>query len=279
MHNSPEYLTPIDTTEPEFGDFLDELSLWSAPFGLELLKRVPVRTHQTILDIGAGTGFLTLELAQRCGESSTVIAVDPWAAAMVRLQRKSDRIGMTNLTLLQQDATDLPLRDQSVDVIVSNLGLNNFEDADAVLRTCRRVARDNATLVATTNLTGHMHEFYDVFREVMLHRGMDDRIAMLDMHIAHRGTIESVTQLLNRNGFEILSTDRNSFSMRFANGSTFLRHQFIRLGFMSGWKAIIPTSRHTEFFTELESCLNESAIQEGELSLTIPMACITAQCC
>jgi hypothetical protein len=52
------YLDPIDFEAPEFGDLYDELPLWSAPFGLWIVDHVPVGCGLTILDIGAGTGFL-----------------------------------------------------------------------------------------------------------------------------------------------------------------------------------------------------------------------------
>jgi hypothetical protein len=47
---------PIDLGTPEFGDLYDELPLWSAPFGLLLLDRVPLVAGSTIVDVGAGTG-------------------------------------------------------------------------------------------------------------------------------------------------------------------------------------------------------------------------------
>ncbi len=62
-----DYLEPIDMNDPAVGGMYDELPLWSAPFGLLLLDRVRMGTGLTILDVGAGTGFLTVELAQRCG--------------------------------------------------------------------------------------------------------------------------------------------------------------------------------------------------------------------
>jgi ubiquinone/menaquinone biosynthesis C-methylase UbiE len=136
-----EYLEPIDYRAPGFGTFHDELPLWSAPFGLLLLEHVPLRRGITILDVGAGTGFLTVELAQRCGADSTVIAVDPWAAGMERLRAKCERLGLVNVRLVETDAALLDLPDDSVDLVVSNLGLNNFEHADAVAATCFRVAR------------------------------------------------------------------------------------------------------------------------------------------
>jgi arsenite methyltransferase len=146
------YLEAIDYSHPQFGDLYDELPLWSAPFGLRLLDHVPMRSGLTILDVGAGTGFLTLELTQRCGSETTIIAVDPWTAGMHRLRRKLANLGLSNVVLLEQDAATLDLPDASVDVIVSNLGINNFENADAVLQTLYRVAKPGVGLFLTTNL-------------------------------------------------------------------------------------------------------------------------------
>jgi len=72
-----QYLAWVDFQAPGFGEFYDELPLWSAPFGLMLLERVAARSHTTILDVGASTGWLSVELAERCGPETTVIAVDP----------------------------------------------------------------------------------------------------------------------------------------------------------------------------------------------------------
>src|SRR5262245_17873823 len=97
---------PIDIGTPEFGDLYDELPLWSAPFGLLLLDRVPLRPGSVIVDVGAGTGFLSLDLAQRIS-GSTVHAVDPWGAACARLRRKIAQIGLTNVHVIEQDAVSL----------------------------------------------------------------------------------------------------------------------------------------------------------------------------
>ena len=158
------YLDKIDLTAPNSGDLFDELPLWSAPFGLLLLDRVPMNSGLTILDVGAGTGFLTIELAERCGPGTKVIAVDPWKAAMDRLRRKIEQRHLNNILLLDQDAATIDLRDASVDVIVSNLGINSFENPDAVLRACSRVAKPSATFLLTTNLVGHMAELYELYR-------------------------------------------------------------------------------------------------------------------
>ena len=78
------HFDPIDCESPNFGDLYDELPLWSAPFGLWILDRTPIGPGLTIADIGAGTGFLSIELAERCGVGSTVIAVSHRAVAFDR---------------------------------------------------------------------------------------------------------------------------------------------------------------------------------------------------
>jgi ubiquinone/menaquinone biosynthesis C-methylase UbiE len=67
----------IDWSAPEVAAHYDELPLWSAPFGLLLLKHLPLRPHLTVLDVGCDTGFPLLELAQRLGATCRVHGVDP----------------------------------------------------------------------------------------------------------------------------------------------------------------------------------------------------------
>ncbi|GAB3833052.1 methyltransferase domain-containing protein [Kribbella italica] len=240
----------------EVADQYDELPLWSAPFGQLILDRVPLRRGQTILDIGAGTGFLTIELAQR--SAARVIAVDPWADAMDVLRRKVEYLGLTDVELVVSDAASLDLPDESVDVVVSNLGINNFANASVVLAECRRVLRPGGHLLISTNLAGHMQEFYDVLRDHVDQQALDE-------HLAHRATIDGTLELLRSAGFEA-SVDQTEFTWRFADGTALLNHYFIRLGFLDGWLDL------ADDLSAVEQDLN----RRGELTLTIPAACFDA---
>jgi arsenite methyltransferase len=87
----------------------------------------------------------------------------------------------------------LNLPDASADLIVSNLGLNNFDHPEAALRSCFRIAKPGASLLLTTNLVGHMSDFYDAYRNVLLELGFSDRIAALERRLnaiaAERGEL------------------------------------------------------------------------------------------
>jgi len=270
------YLEDIDFTMPGFGDLYDELPLWSAPFGLLLLELVPLRPGMTILDVGAGTGFLSIELAQRCGTESTVIAVDPWAAAATRLTRKLEHLRIRNVRTLVQDVTTIDLPEKSVDLVVSNLGINNFEDPEAALRACFRVLKPGAPVFLTTNLVGHMSEFYAVYRSVLADAGLSQQLSALDAHINRRATVGSLKNMLEQAGFQSVEAETRTFRERFANGSALLRHHFVRLGFVPGWKAVVPDEAVEATFAALEDRLNAQAAEQGELSLTVPAACIQA---
>jgi len=95
------YLEDIDSTAPEFGDFYDELPLWSARFGLMLLDEVELRPGMTILDVGAGTGFLAIELAQRCGAP---ISIDTAKAEVAAAALEAGAVMINDVTALRGDA-------------------------------------------------------------------------------------------------------------------------------------------------------------------------------
>ena len=82
---------------------------------------------------------------------------------------------------------------------------------------------------------------------------------------------------LEQEGFKVTDAVTSSFRERFVDGAALLRHHFIRLGFIPQWKSIAPKNSVEATFNALERRLNAIAVEHGELSLSIPFACITAQ--
>jgi arsenite methyltransferase len=267
----------LDLNDPDAGEYFDELPLWSAPFGQLMLEQVPLRRGMTVLDLACGTGFLTLELALRCGDTAVVHAVDPWASAMLRLQRKIDRLGIGGVHLHQFDAAQLDLPLESVDLVVCNLGLNNFDDPVAVLARCRALMRPGATLALCTNPAGHMAEFYTIFRGVLQKRGLLDACgAALEAHVARRGSSASVGKLLDAAGLSVRRSVDSSVRWRFADGGALFDHRLIRLGFLPGWTALVPEAERAPFFAQLQSELDRVAAAQGCLELTVPLLYVEA---
>jgi arsenite methyltransferase len=263
-----------DLDHPDFAEFYDELPLWSAPFAQRLLERAPLARGATILDVGCGTGFLAIELAQRCGSDAKVYAIDPWPAVMARLQRKLAYHGISNVELVQRGAEATGLSDGLADLIVSNLGVNNFADPAGVLAECLRLLRPGGRLMLTTNLAGHMAEAYAALSEVLAALGLQHRIPELAAHQAHRGTAACTRSRLAAAGFTNIAHEETSYPMRFADGTAMLGHWLMRIAFVPDWLRV--TGDDPQILPALETRLNAVARQAGGLSLTIPVALFEA---
>ena len=109
-------------------DVADESPIWSAPFGLKLLDYVNYKTNISALDIGFGTGFPLTEIALRLGDSSIVYGIDPWKDAIKRVNKKIDYYGLSNVRIIEGVAESIPLDNDSVDLIISNNGINNVTE-------------------------------------------------------------------------------------------------------------------------------------------------------
>ena len=264
----------FDLDDADLVSVFDELSLWSAAFGLQLLEHVPLSENATALDVGCGTGFPLLELAQRLGPMSRVVGVDPWWRALPRGHKKVRYLRLKHVHLVNGDAAQMPFPERCFDLIVSNLGVNNFADPRGVMAECARVARDDAAFVLTSNLQGHMKELYTVFEGVLRDQQRTSEIEALAKHVAHRATVDGLLELLAQGGFTVGDVHRSAFSMRFANGSAVLHHRFVQLGFLTEWMNVVGGDR--DFFVSLEQALNAEADANGGLSLTIPMVCVVA---
>jgi arsenite methyltransferase len=269
--------TNYDWSDPRLVAIYDELPLWSAMFVAMLLEQIALRPDTRLLDIACGTGVPLVELAQRLGSTCRAVGIDPWNAALRRVQQKISLMEIGNLTLVDGIGETLPFQSGSFTLVTSNLGINNVADPPAALKEVRRVLVPGGRLALTTNLSGTMIEFYDVFAEIVKESGNDELLANLQAHMAHRGTVESTWAMLEAAGFKVSGVYLKEFSLRYLDGSAMLRHFLMRRGFLHNWKKLFPEGMNLEFLKTLEERLNQRAAEKGCLEVTIPMAYLEAE--
>jgi ubiquinone/menaquinone biosynthesis C-methylase UbiE len=260
-----------DLDDSEIASAIDQVSLWSARFGLFLFSHLELRPNLRILDLACGTGFPLFELAQMHGASCQVTGVDIWKQAIERARWKANTLQSSNVEIVEADATQLPFEDGTFDLIVSNLGVNNFPDPDATLAECFRVSKPGTRLVLTTNPTGHMAEFYELFRQTLLELHKPVYLERLQAHEAHRGTKESLGDLLEAAGFRVTRIREDQFYLCYLDGSAFFSHFLTQVGFLESWRRVVDQEDEERVFTLLENRLNLRAHADGELRLTVPM--------
>jgi len=274
-----EYLdTNFDINSNELVEVFDELPLWAAAFGLKLLDKLRLRKNITILDIGFGAGFPLTELAMRYGETCIIYGIDPWKAAIKRALKKIEFYGIKNIKIIDGVAEDVPLDNSSVDLIVSNNGLNNVDDLDKALSECSRIIKNDGQFILTFNLNTTMIEFYNILGDLLLELNLNSELQKMKQHIyKKRRPFNEFIEKLERNGFVIKEIDQSKFEYKFVDGTAMLNHYFIRLAFLDAWKNIIPSGKRTEIFNELEYRMNKIAGSNGLFNLTVPFVVIDSE--
>jgi SAM-dependent methyltransferase len=101
---------------------------------------------EVVLDLGSGGGIDCFLAAKQVGPAGRVIGLD-MTPDMIRLARRNARkIGATNVEFDYGEMEDIPLPDESVDVIISNCVINLSPDKDAVFAEAYRVLRPGGRL-------------------------------------------------------------------------------------------------------------------------------------
>ncbi|MEX2236880.1 MAG: arsenite methyltransferase [Dehalococcoidia bacterium] len=96
---------------------------------------------EVVLDLGSGGGIDVLLSAKRVGPTGKAYGLD-MTDEMLRLAEKNKAAsGLTNVEFLKGEIEDIPLPDNSVDVIISNCVVNLSPDKDAVLAESLRVLK------------------------------------------------------------------------------------------------------------------------------------------
>jgi ubiquinone/menaquinone biosynthesis C-methylase UbiE len=265
---SPEI---IGSNDISLISLIDELPLWSAPFGIKMLDVIEYKRNSNMLDIGCGSGFPLIEIAQRLGESSNCYGIDPWETAIIRLKEKATKLQLKNIRCYDCKAEEMPFEDDFFDLIVSNNGINNTENAELVLNECFRTAKKSAQLVITANLPATFSLLYETITEILLENGHYNVIESFIAHINQkRKSIKEQTLMIHNAGFNIRQVYEENYTMKFLDGSAFLNHSFIKTAFKNIWfKLLLPTQCAEEIFAEVEHRLNEISISSN-LQMEVP---------
>jgi ubiquinone/menaquinone biosynthesis C-methylase UbiE len=102
---------------------------------------------ERLLEVGVGTGYYSLELAEWIAPGGTLELFDLQQKFLDHVTGAAAERGLANLVPTRGDATDLPYEDASVDAVVLTAVLGEIPDPAAALREIRRVLKPSGRLV------------------------------------------------------------------------------------------------------------------------------------
>ena len=172
MGNSPEEI--IETQKQQWNrvapawDKWDELLDRNLSFiNYRLTGDARIRRGFRVLDLGCGTGYPALLVAEAVGSNGEVIGLDLAEDMLAVARQKAGRLGMMNVRFQQADITALPFDDHYFDAVTSRFCLMFLPDIPKAVAEIARVLKPGGYLAAAVWSDPNKNSFINIARDVL----------------------------------------------------------------------------------------------------------------
>jgi len=112
-----------------------------------------IKEGETVLDLGSGGGIDVFLAAQKVGETGNVIGVDMTKEMIQKAKNTASKFAYKNVEFRLGEIENLPLEDNSVDVVISNCVINLSPDKEKVFQEVYRVLKSHGRILISDIVT------------------------------------------------------------------------------------------------------------------------------
>jgi ubiquinone/menaquinone biosynthesis C-methylase UbiE len=145
----------------------------------ELIQDLRIKSGDTVLDVGGGTGILLPLLYEVAGNESKIISLD---IAEEMLKRARNNSYSSNIHYVHADVNAIPLASETFDIVICYSCFPHFPDKTKALAEIARVLRSSGRLVICHTASRHeINKLHESIGDVIGSDTIPDEATMRDM--------------------------------------------------------------------------------------------------
>lgn len=113
------------------------------------INHAEIQPNEICVDIGSGRGTDVIRMAEQTGDGGFAYGVDMSGGMLEKARKNSDKLGIKNVKFLESNIEEIPLDDNSVDVLISNCTINHATNKDAVWSEVYRILKPGGRFVVS----------------------------------------------------------------------------------------------------------------------------------
>jgi SAM-dependent methyltransferase len=165
-----------------------------------------LQVGEIVLDLGSGAGFDSFLAARQVGSTGKVIGVDMTPDMINRAEKNAKQGEYQNVEFRLGEIEDLPVENDSIDVILSNCVINLSPDKQAVYNEAYRVLKPGGRLAIS-----------DMVAAVDLPPEIKQDMSLYSACVAGALRVDELTQILQEAGFKEIKINPKDESREFIN--------------------------------------------------------------
>lgn len=243
-----------------WGPFLRE---WLGPATELMLDLAEIGPDQRVLDVAAGAGDQTLQIAARVGPGGHVLATDIAPAILQFAADNAQRAGFANVETGVMDGEALDVPEGTFDAVVSRVGLIYFPDRAAALSSMRRALRPGGRIAAIVYGPAERNAFFSLPVSIIRRRaGLPPPLPGQPgpFSLGGEGILEGE---LRAAGFRDVNCRRVEAPLRMTSAAECVRFERESFGALHQMLAGLDDAGRTEAWAEIEAALRVFEATDG----------------